>query len=72
MKTIMISDETYGKLALIKGRKSFTVLLSEMADKLKQDNKDEILKFAGIMNEKEADELQTFVAIVRKRARVRT
>ena len=71
MKTIMISDETYEKLAVIKGKKSFTVLLSEMADKLKQTNKEEILKFAGIMDEKGADELQKIVAGIRKRARAR-
>ncbi len=44
VKTIMISDETYRKLAAIKDKKSFTILLSEMVDKLKQNNKDKILK----------------------------
>jgi predicted CopG family antitoxin len=71
MKTIMISDETYRKLASIKGKKSFTNLLSEMVDRLKQTNKSEILKFAGIMNGKEADELQRLVAGIRKRAKAR-
>jgi predicted CopG family antitoxin len=52
MKTIMISDETYRKLASIKGKKSFTNLLSEMVDRLKQTNKSEILKFAGIMEKR--------------------
>jgi predicted CopG family antitoxin len=71
MKTIMISDEAYRKLASIKGIKSFTDLLSEMVDRLKQTNKGAILKFAGIMNEKDADELQRFVAGIRKRAKAR-
>ena len=68
MKTTMISDETYRKLAAIKGKKSFTALLSEMVDRLKQNNKDKILKFAGIIDIKDAEELQNFVVKIRKRA----
>ncbi|MCL4382134.1 antitoxin VapB family protein [Candidatus Marsarchaeota archaeon] len=68
VKTIMISDETYRKLAAIKDKKSFTILLSEMVDKLKQNNKDKILKFAGIIDIKDAEELQNFVVKIRKRA----
>jgi predicted CopG family antitoxin len=64
----MISDETYRKLAAIKDKKSFTILLSEMVDKLKQNNKDKILKFAGIIDIKDAEELQNFVVKIRKRA----
>ena len=40
-------------------------------DKIKQTNREEILKFAGIMSEKEAGELQKIVAVIRKRARSR-
>lgn len=68
MKTTMISDETYRKLVAIKGKKSFTALLSEMVDRLKQNNKDKILKFAGIIYIKDAEELQNFVAKIRKMA----
>ncbi len=71
VKTIMISDETYRKLAAIKDKKSFTILLSEMVDKLKQNNKDKILKFAGIIDIKDAEELQNFVVKIRKRAGLR-
>lgn len=67
----MISDETYRKLAAIKDKKSFTILLSEMVDKLKQNNKDKILKFAGIIDIKDAEELQNFVVKIRKRAGLR-
>lgn len=67
----MISDEAYKKLTSIKGKKSFTELLSEMVDRLKQTNKQEILKFAGIINEKEANELQKLVKGIRKRAKAR-
>ena len=71
MKTIMISDETYDKLALIKGKKSFTELLSEMADKLRQTNKQELMKFAGIMSEDDAEELRKTIIQIRKRAKAR-
>jgi predicted CopG family antitoxin len=66
MKTIMVSDETYGKLASIKGKKSFTELLSELVDRLKQTNKQELMKFAGILNKAEADDLRKTVAKVRE------
>ena len=36
MKTIMISDEAYQKLASRKGKKSFTELLIELSDNAKQ------------------------------------
>jgi len=51
MKTIMISDEVYRKLAVLKGKRSFTELLSELVDKIKQTNKEGILDFAGIIDD---------------------
>lgn len=71
MKTIMISDEAYRKLASIKGERSFTELVSELVDRLKQTNIQDILKFAGILGEKEADMLQDTIAKIRKRAGAR-
>jgi predicted CopG family antitoxin len=71
MKTIMLSDEAYKKLASIKGDKSFTELVIVLVDRLKQTNTKEIMKFAGIMNDKEAEKLQKIVKNIRKRARAR-
>lgn len=70
MKTIMISDEAYSKLAAIKGRKSFTELLSEMADKAKGTKLEDIEQFFGIMGKEEADRLQRFVDKRRKQFKV--
>lgn len=67
----MISDETYKKLASIKGGKSFTELLSELVDRLKQTNTKEMMKFAGIINDREAEKLQKAVNNIRRRAKVR-
>jgi predicted CopG family antitoxin len=71
MKTIMISDETYRKLSSIKGEKSFTELLSELVDRLKQTNIKNIMDFAGIINDEEAEALQKTVNKIRKRAKAR-
>jgi predicted CopG family antitoxin len=65
MKTIMVSDETYSKLASIKGKKSFTELLSELVDRVKQTNKQELMKFAGILSKEEAADLRKTVSKVR-------
>ncbi|MDE1768689.1 MAG: antitoxin VapB family protein [Candidatus Micrarchaeota archaeon] len=58
MKTIMISDETYEKLSSIKGKKSFTILLSELVESLKQKKSYDIMKFAGTMSKSEANEVE--------------
>ncbi len=71
MKTIMISDEAYRKLASIKGKKSFTELVSELVDRLKQANIGDVMKFAGIISKDEADDLQKTLAKIRKNFRAR-
>ena len=71
MKTIMVSDETYKKLSTIKGKKSFTVLLAELVDRLKQTNKSDIMKFAGIMSKEDADESLRRISEIRKGAKAR-
>lgn len=71
MKTIMISDETYEKLSSIKGKKSFTILLSELADKAKHAKPKDLEKFFGIMGNDEAEWLEKFIADRRKTAKVR-
>lgn len=71
MKTIMISDETYQKLAAIKGKKSFTVLLSELAEKAKQTKLKDLERFFGIMSNDEAEWLEKFITDRRRNAKVR-
>ena len=72
MKTIMISDDAYEKLSSIKGKKSFTVLLSELADRMKQKKSDDIMKFAGIMSKEEADEVEKIAKRIRQNAKAMT
>lgn len=67
MRTIMISDQAYEKLASMKGDKSFTELLTELAERVRQTSKSSILKFAGIMDKDEAEELQGEIKEIRKR-----
>ena len=71
MKTIMISDDTYEKLSSIKGRRSFTVLLSDLVDSLKQKKNENIMKFAGIMNGPEAKEVEKIAKGIRQNAKSR-
>ena len=71
MKTIMVTDEAYEKLASLKGSKSFTVTISELVDRLKKNNVKDIMQFAGIIDDDEAEELQKVVARIRKNARSR-
>ncbi len=71
MKTLMISDETYAKLAAVKGKKSFTELLSELVDRAKLTRTDEIMAFAGIIDDEEAKILHKTVSDVRKNFRSR-
>ncbi len=70
-KTIMISDQAYGKLVRIKGNKSFSELLSELADGAKQAHKASILKFAGIIDKEEARELHRAVSQLRSSFKAR-
>ncbi|MGC8514696.1 MAG: antitoxin VapB family protein [Thermoplasmata archaeon] len=55
MKTIMIDDETYKKLKNMKGDKSFSKLLSFLAENAKHGSKDILCKFYGILTEEEAE-----------------
>lgn len=71
MKTIMISDEAYQKLASRKGKKSFTELLIELSDNAKQTSTGDLLQFAGIMPSEEAEAVERVIKKVRKNARMR-
>lgn len=71
MKTVMLSDEAYKKLASIKGSKSFTEIVSELVDKVKGVKLADIDKFFGIIGSDEAQSLQTNATKIRRRFRVR-
>ncbi len=66
MKSIMVTDQTYEKLSAIKADKSFTELLSELVDSLKKTRVNDLLKFAGRLNESEAKTLNAEVTKIRK------
>ena len=68
MKTIMISDEAYMKLVAIKGSKSFTELISEIVDAVKSKRNANIMKFAGILSKKEAEEAKRIARDIRRMA----
>ncbi|MBX8636825.1 MAG: antitoxin [Thermoplasmata archaeon] len=67
----MISDQSYEKLVRIKGTKSFSELLSELADNARQTYKSAILKFAGTIDKEEARELHKAVSRVRSNFKAR-
>ncbi|MCL5404613.1 MAG: antitoxin VapB family protein [Candidatus Marsarchaeota archaeon] len=71
MKTIMLSDEAYKKLASIKGSKSFTKLVLELVDKVKGVKLADLDKFFGIIRSDEARSLQMHAAKIRRRFKVR-
>ena len=66
MKTLMISDDAYAKLASIKGKKSFTDLILDITERVKQTNRTEIMRYAGILNDEEAEAMQRSVKRTRK------
>ncbi|HVC58278.1 MAG TPA: antitoxin VapB family protein [Candidatus Acidoferrales bacterium] len=72
MKTIMVSDEAYRKLASIKGKRSFTIAISELVDWFKGKNKSDIMEFAGILSDDDANALHEEVGKIRKSFRART
>ena len=71
MKTIMLSDEAYEKLASIKGKKSFTEVVSELVDEVKRTKLEDLEEFFGIIGDEEARELHKITKQIRKRAKAR-
>jgi predicted CopG family antitoxin len=67
----MITDEVYGRLAMIKGERSFSELLSEILSEVKKERNIRLMKFFGILSDKEADEMKKNVAEFRKNFKVR-
>lgn len=54
-KVISISDDAYNELVKIKLRKSFSELIMELSMKNKKNN---LVKFAGILNDEEAGKIK--------------
>ena len=67
VKTITITDEAYKKLKMLKERdESFTNAIIRMAGR-----RADIAKYAGILTEKEADELKSRINAMRKESESR-
>jgi predicted CopG family antitoxin len=58
MKTIMIRDDVYNKLARIKGDKSFSDIIEELIEESISLRRKKIEKYFGILKEEEAEELK--------------
>ena len=71
MKTLMITDEVYRKLAAVKGERSFSELLDEILAAVKKERNARLTKFFGILSNKEADEMRKNVAEFRRNFKVR-
>jgi predicted CopG family antitoxin len=66
MKTIMIRDDVYNKLARIKGNKSFSDIIEELIEESISLQRVKIEKYSGILKEKEAEELKKEIYETRK------
>ena len=66
MKTIMISDDVYNKLARIKGDKSFSDIIEELIEESISLRRKKIEKYFGILKEEEAEELKKEIYEMRK------
>lgn len=71
MKTLMITDDVYRKLAAVKGKRSFSELLDDILTEAKKERNVRLAKFFNILNDKEADEMRKNVAEFRKNFKVR-
>jgi len=65
MKTIMIRDDVYNKLARIKGDKSFSDIIEELIEESISLRRKKIEKYFGILKE-EAEELKKEIYEMRK------
>jgi predicted CopG family antitoxin len=66
MKTIMIRDDVYNKLARIKGNKSFSDIIEELIEESISLRKKKIEKYFGILKDDEAKELKKEIYEMRK------
>jgi predicted CopG family antitoxin len=66
MKTIMIRDDVYNKLARIKGDKSFSDIIEELIEESINLRRKKIEKYFGILKDEEAEELKKEIYEMRK------
>jgi predicted CopG family antitoxin len=66
MKTIMIRDDVYNKLARIKGDKSFSDIIEELIEESISLRRKKIEKYFGILKEEETEELKKEIYEMRK------
>jgi predicted CopG family antitoxin len=67
MKTIMIRDDVYNKLARIKGNKSFSDIIEELIEEAISLRRKKIEKHFGILKDEEAEELKKEITKIFKR-----
>jgi predicted CopG family antitoxin len=66
MKTIMIRDDVYNKLARIKCNKSFSDIIEELIEEAISLRRKKIEKHFGILKDEEAEELKKEIYKMRK------
>ena len=71
MKTLMITDEVYKKLAAVKGERSFSELLDEILADAKNERNIRLKRFFGVISDREADQMRKNVAEFRRNFKVR-
>jgi len=67
MKKIMIRDDVYRKLNEIKGNKSFSDIIEKLIEESLSLRRKKLEKYFGILNEKEAKELEREIKEMRKK-----
>ena len=73
-KVITISDDVYDKLSKLKGNKSFSQIINELIEYYNKNRKGRVEALdiiLGIINEKDAEELEKEVKELRKNFKVR-
>lgn len=72
MRTIMIKDTVYEKLAKMKDGKSFSELLEELAERDLNRKREAFRKMAGMLTKSEVKEMKKRIEEMRKMVKVRT
>jgi len=62
-KVISLSDESYTELARLKKSLSFSEIIIKL---IKEKRKDELMKFAGILSNEEAEKMKKEISEIRK------
>ncbi len=66
MKTIMIKDTAYGKLAAYKKNKSFSEILNELIEGSKTAKMAKLKQYFGSISDKKAKEMSRTIKRIRK------